>query len=502
MDEPIELNSISDMTLINADKVAFDRARVSISNEAAERIARGRARFERFMDTKGGYVYGATTAPGARAKVVLSPDEASRQGLTLRNFVPIQAGIAREMLSERCVRLAVYARLSNAMTGAGKLRTDTVQAVANLLNAVPPVPLQGVSCSGEVMPLTWLMAPLADLPLARGEAMALINGSPFSTAMACDVALTAARRVRVAEHIFALSVEASGCPAAHFDRRLAEGWKDPYYEQSLNDLHNILKDSVRNQLNYQAPTSWRVLPNVLASALRAIAEMSQAAELGLQSLKDNPTFVQSTASDAEDVVISSGGYHDHRAAKAIDQINSALIDLCVLSSRQVAHLLDGGGLGLPPLLARTGDGVGAEYLVWGMTEPLEAARCSAGATTLNMGLQDPAGNQSDVVSLAFTAYGKHREVVRSVDACFASLAVAAMLALRFRDNVEVSMKSAFNRHIHDIMRSAAAPADAVGEPLRRINTLLQTSADHLPTVQFAQMFLDVATATSPATLRI
>src|SRR5712672_853131 len=139
MDEPVVLNSISDMTLVNADKVAFDRAQVKISNDAAERIAGGRARFERFMDAKGGYVYGATTAPGARAKVVLSPEEAGRQGRTLRSFVPIQAGIAREMLSERCVRLAVYARLSNAMTGAGKLRANTVQAIANLLDSVPPV---------------------------------------------------------------------------------------------------------------------------------------------------------------------------------------------------------------------------------------------------------------------------------------------------------------------------------------------------------------------------
>jgi histidine ammonia-lyase len=492
MDEPVVLNSISDMTLVNADKVAFNRTQVKISNEAAERIAGGRARFERFMDAKGGYVYGATTAPGARAKVVLSPEEASRQGRTLRSFVPIQAGIAGEMLSERCVRLAVYARLTNAMTGTGKLRADTVQAVANLLDAVPPVPLQGVSCSGEVMPLTWLMAPLADLPLARGEAMALINGSPFSTAMACDVALTAARRVRVAEHIFALSIEAAGCPAAHLDLRLAAGWKDPYYKQSLNNLHDILKDSVRNQLNYQAPTSWRVLPNVLASALRAVADVSQAAELGLQSLKDNPTFVQSAESADDDVVISSGGYHDHCAAKAIDQINSVLTDLCVLASRQVVHLLDGGGLGLPPLLARAGDGVGTEYLSWGMTEPLVAARRCAEATTLDIGLQDPAGNQSDIASLAFTAYGKHREVARSVDACFASLALAAMLALQFRDSVEVSVKRSFNRNIHDIMCSAAVPADVVGEPLRRVNALLQTYADDLPTVQFARMFLDEA----------
>src|SRR6202022_758710 len=102
------------------------------------------------------------------------------------------------MLSEQCVRLAVFARLSNALTGSGKMRVCTAQAVTDLLNRLPSVPIQAMACSGEVLPLTWLVAPLADLPLEIGEAMALINGSPFATAMACDVALTTARRVQVA----------------------------------------------------------------------------------------------------------------------------------------------------------------------------------------------------------------------------------------------------------------------------------------------------------------
>jgi histidine ammonia-lyase len=382
----------------------------------------------------------------------------------------------------------VFARLSNAMTGSGKLRLGTVQAVVNLLKAVPPVPKQAVACSGEVMPLTWLMAPLADLPLAIGEAMALINGSPFATAMACDVALTTGRRLRLAEHIFALSVEAAECPAAHLDRRLADGWKDPYYRQSLNNLHEILKDSERRQLKHQAPTSWRVLPNVLASALRAVADVSQSAEIGLQSLKDNPTFIQDVVSGDNDVVLSSGGYHDHRAAKTIDEVNSTLTDLCVLASRQVVHLLDGGGLGLPPLLARSTEGVGTEYLAWGMTEPLAAARRAAEATTLDIGLQDPAGNQSDIASLAFIAYGKHREIARSFDACFAALAISATLALEFRNGTKAIAKRPFGQHICSITRSAARSVEVVGEPLRQANELVRACADDMATAQFARMF--------------
>jgi len=462
--ERILLRSLSDMTLANAERLAFDGARIELCDEAKANIARGRARFEAYMGTTGGYVYGSTTAPGSRGKVMLSERESRRQGATLRDFIALKPGPGGEMLPARCVRLAVFARLSNAMTGCGKLRPDTAEAVADLLDALPPVPMQAVACSGEVMPLTWLMEPLAELPLAMGEAMALINGSPFATAMACDVALTAGRRVRLAEQMFALSIEAAQCPAGHFDRRLADRWLDPCYGQSLDRIGALLRGSARTQLEHQAPTSWRVLPNVLAHALQALAEVSRSAQVGLQSLKDNPTFLQNAANSGEDAVVSSGGYHDHRAAKAIDQINSALTDLCVLASRQVAHLLDGAGLGLPPLLARTGDGVG---------------------------LHDPAGNQSDIASLGFIAYGKHRMLARAFDACFASLGMTAALALEFRDVPLPHALRALGERLANAVRSSPRRIDVVGEPLRQFRTLLRASAEEMTCTDFTAFIPNV-----------
>lgn len=486
MTERIVLRSLSDMTLANAERVAFDGATIELGADAEAIIAEGRSRFEAYIDNKGGYVYGSTTAPGSRAKAVLSEQDSRRQGATLRNFISLKAGPGGEMLAERCVRLAIFARLSNAMTGSGKLRPATVRAVANLLQAPPEVPLQSVACSGEVMPLGWLAAPLADLPLAIGEAMALINGSPFATAMVSDVALTTRRRIQLTERVLALSIEAAQCPAGHFDRRLADRWLDPYYKESLDRLHALLGDSQRRQLQHQAPTSWRVIPNVLASALQALAEGSRSAEIGLQSLKDNPTFLRPEAGGDEDAVVSSSGYHDHRAAKAIDQINSALVDLCVLASRQVAHLLDGGSLGLPPLLARDGDGVGVEYLAWGLTEPLATARRAADATTLDVGLHDPAGNQSDIASLAFIAYGKHRLVARSFDACFASLAITASLALGFRGTRPPTALLPLALRLEAVIRTAARRIDAVGEPLRQCQALLHTYFEEMTSAESAE----------------
>jgi histidine ammonia-lyase len=478
------------MTLATAERLAFDRAQVELGEEALSLIARGRVRFENYLAKKGGYIYGSTTAPGSRAKVMLGQEAVEQQGQTLRNFISLRAGVGGEMLPERCVRLAAFARLSNSMTGCGKLRVETAQAIAALLRAPPAVPLQSVACSGEVMPLTWLMAPLAELPLAVGEAMALVNGSPFATAMACDVALTAGRRIKLAERIFALSIEAAECPAAHFEQRLGDCWPDPHYKESLGRLNKLLADSQRKQLKHQAPTSWRVLPNVLASALQALEEASRAAQIGLQALKDNPTFLCGDEDGEHDLVVSSGGYHDHRAGRAIDQVNSVLMDLCVLASRHVAHLLDGTGLGLPALLAHLGDRVGAEYLSWGMIEPLATARAAAVPTTLDVGVHDPAGGQSDIASLGFIAYGKHRAVARSFDVCFASLGIAVALALDFRDAPLPSALQAFGGRLREIAKTAARRSDASGEPLRTYYALLGAAGDEMNGAEFAQFVSD------------
>ena len=474
------------MTLATAERVGFDRARVELGEEAVSLIGRGRVRFENYLAKKGGYIYGSTTAPGSRAKVVLSQDAVEQQGQTLRSFISLRAGVGGEMLSERCVRLALLARLSNSMTGCGKLRVETAQAIAALLQAPPAVPLQGVACSGEVMPLTWLMSPLAELPLGVGEAMALVNGSPFATAMACDVALTAGRRIKLAERIFGLSIEAAECPAAHFEPRLGDHWPDPHYKESLGRLHALLAGSQRRELKHQAPTSWRVLPNVLASALQALEEVSRAAQIGLHAVKDNPTFLCGDEDGEHDLVVSSGGYHDHRAGKAIDQVNSVLTDLCVLASRHVAHLLDGVGLGLPALLAQPGDRAGAEYLSWGMIEPLATARAAGAPTTLDVSVHDPAGGQSDIASLGFIAYGKHRAVARSFDTCFASLGIAVALALDFREAPLPNALQPFGAQLREIAKTAARRSDASGEPLRKFHALFRAACDEMTGAQFAE----------------
>jgi hypothetical protein len=105
-----------------------------------------------------------------------------------------------------------------------------------------------------------------------------------------------------------------------------------------------------------------------------------------------------------------------------------------------------------------------------------------------VGLQDPAGNQSDIPSLGFIAYGKHREVANSFDACFATLAITATLALEFRKGIKPS-RTNWGQQIYDLVHSTPRAVDVVGEPLRRAKELIRVCADEMPTAQFAEAMI-------------
>jgi histidine ammonia-lyase len=488
MVEPVVLRSLFDMTLANAQRVAFDRAPIVVSEEARRVVTHGRLRFEQYLLRVGGTIYGSTTAAGARARGELSQEDAKQRAQSIRSYGAVMAGLGGDTIPERCMRLVVLARLTNSMTGRGKLRPETVQSIAEMALEPPPVPLRTSAGSGEVIPLTWLAAPLADFPLQIGEPMGLVNGSPFATAMVCDVALTLRRRLQIAEMIFALSIEASACPATHFDPRLGDYWPDPYYQKALRRLSELLADSRRKQLTHQAPTSWRVLPNVLASAMQALDECSTAADISLRALKDNPTFLFDDVEGRADTVVSSGGYHDHRSAKAIDQANSVMFDMTVLASRQIGRFLDGEGLGLPPLLGCLGERAGMEYVAWGLTGPLASARRAAEPTNLDLSLHDPVGNQSDIASLAIVAYGKHLDAALAWDDSLATLATISILALDFRNSPLPRALACFCEPLLNIVHAARDRTDAGGEALRSIRELLRQWAEDWPTEQFSGLF--------------
>jgi histidine ammonia-lyase len=231
-----------------------------------------------------------------------------------------------------------------------------------------------------------------------------------------------------------------------------------------------------------------VLPNVLAGASQALGECAAAAAIALRALKDNPTFLFDDTGEREDAVVSSGGFHDHRSAKAIDQANSVMLDIAVVAARQVDRFLDGEGLELPPLLDCIDERAGIEYVAWGLTGPLASARRAAEPTTLDLGAHDPAGNQSDITGLTFLAYEKHLDAARAWDDCVSTLALIAILALDLRNGSLPPALRAFCEPLIEIARSGGDRTDAGGAPLRQIREVVRRCAEDLSNAEFMALF--------------
>lgn len=467
----ITIDGLDDLTLDVAWRVGFDACGVTFSDATVERMRRGRAAFERYLESdRTQFVYGTTTAPGGRAKTRIGTPDQDSQGQTLWTYVPRCAGTGGKFLPERTVRLIVLARLVNFVGTSGHVRPETARWVAGLLNGpMPAVPFASATGPGEVMPLSHLYQSLEEIPLAPGEAMDLVNGSPCATAMVAEAALTARRRLRLAERVFALAIEGANAPLDHYDPALKALTADPDHRLALDRIAALLADTPNTvRLPHQAPVSWRIWPTVLATAIHAMRRAERVAMHSLRSVADNPVFVEPSREHAQGRALSTGGFHNHQAGRAIDGLNAAWADLCVLGAKQASRLLDGTPFGLPPFLVLEGSGVvGTEFFAWMQNSHAERAGQAAAPAVLSLGIEDPVGGQSDVASRGFIAYERHLEASDALDASLAVLAVVASQALF----VSSRGPAPALREFHERIVHLAPPI--TGETIRDLGPALQ-----------------------------
>jgi histidine ammonia-lyase len=323
-----------------------------------------------------------------------------------------------EPLPERVTRAIALARLANFLGGHAAVRALVPQAVVDMLNAgtLPVVPAQSNGGSGEILALGRLFYELSDrIELTAKERMALINGSPCAAALLADGALTGRCRLRVAEHVFAAIVQATGAPGEHYAADLEELWGDEHEAKALRSLRELTGEPSGAQQHHQASVSLRILPRLLGAARRAQAAIERAAGVSLSSVTDNPVFLAPSTRHPEGAIYSTGGYHNAQAAPTLDALSFAHADLCQLAQRLSDHLFYNSA---------TAPHIGADE--W-TVKPLhmaingwaEEARATAVPTLLSLG----AFGQNDVPELAFLAWRKAAAVSRCLDGALTGLAV-------------------------------------------------------------------------------
>src|SRR2546421_207612 len=104
-----------------------------------------------------------------------------------------------------------------------------------------------------------------------GRGWRVITGSRGAAALAADVPRHARNRLRLAEAIFALSIEALAAPLDAYDEALDDLRGDEAERTVLHHLRDHLSGAVTSgRLAHQAPVSYRILPQVLGQAQRAV----------------------------------------------------------------------------------------------------------------------------------------------------------------------------------------------------------------------------------------
>lgn len=425
------VNRRADFTLGSFRRVAFGREEVEIGPAAREAMAAARRGFLALLDSdRTAFIYGITTRPGAEVATAVPPERQREHARLFR--AESGYGFGGGCHSEQAVRGMVFARLVDFVEGHAKVRPELAERVAALLRApLPCVPLDGQAGPGEVLPLLYLTGWLGDLEFEEGEGLALVNGSPYSTAVLADAAVRAGNRLGQAEAVFALSADAFRAPLEAYDEALDDLWADQYQVAALRALRAQLAGAeAADRLSHQAPVSFRILPRLFGEARRAVAEAERAAAAALRSVSVNPVYFLPGPGHPLGRMASNGGFHNAAVCPVLQSLSSCWAELALTAERHVACFHRGSAYGLPHLLSppgyRAGIGGPVNLFGWVATGYVETARAAASPVLMPAVVVDP---QNDLATATSLAHRKERDAGAAFDGALAILALVASQAL-------------------------------------------------------------------------
>lgn len=350
-------------------RLARGQLRPTLASGARDRIKRSADVMARLHD-RGDAIYGVTTSVGGSVGTAV-PKEHSAD-LSLNVLRMHGCGFGR-FLDEEESAAVIAVRLSSLSNGMSGIRLEVAERLVEQLDArlLPQIPSEGsVGASGDLTPLSYLAASLvgerevsfkgeirnarevldevglAPLRLEPKEALALMNGTSVSTALACLAWHRARRLARVAGTLTAATSLAIDGNPMHFDDRI-HGAKPHIGQRTAaawirQDLEGMAESSVSSRL--QDRYSVRCAPHVLGVLVDALRWSQEALEVELNGVSDNPII------DAEhEQILHGGNFYGGHVAHACDNLKMAVANVACLLDRQVMLLCNPAeNAGLPP----------------------------------------------------------------------------------------------------------------------------------------------------------
>jgi histidine ammonia-lyase len=428
------------------DRIVLDGEHVALEPGALARLQATRARMLAHVAT-GVPAYGVTRGLGHLVGVPVSTDDQAELQASL--LTARAAGFA-EPLPPEIVRGAMVVRLAGFLHGPSGVSASLCQVIAERLNESwsPVVPSGPFGAAGEIGPLAHLFQTLtgegtvlvdgkvvaaADALAAAGtepyepqpkEGLALINGSPFATALGIALAERAERLVQAATTTAALWVVLTRSGARALSPRVGALTHDAFALQVQVRLASLLEGADVWGERSQPPVSARIVPQVHGAAFRTLAGLDALLDARLRGTTDSPVYLHADAGD-ETGFYPSGAFHALDVVLGLESLADAVCHVLNLLEKRLHRLLDARFSGLPDQLTMR-PGVQAGVVALHKTVAGLAAEARTLAMPASLAAIDTSSGQEDVQSFTFLVAAR---VGRLLDALEEALA-CELVALR------------------------------------------------------------------------
>ncbi|ASO22456.1 histidine ammonia-lyase [Actinoalloteichus hoggarensis] len=455
--------------------------------------------------------YGVSTGFGALATRHIPPE---RRADLQRSLVRSHAAGAGDPVEPEVVRAMMLLRLRTLAAGHSGVRSETVDALAALLNAglTPVVHEHGsLGCSGDLAPLAAIALTLMGegevhdaagrrvptatafaehglraITLREKEGLALTNGTDGMLGMLVLAAADLAAALDVVDVTAAMSIEALLATDRVFAPELQALRPHPGQARSAARLTALLAES-EIVASHRGPDcnrvqdaySLRCAPQVHGAARDTLSHAELVADRELASVVDNPVVL------ADGRVESNGNFHGAPVGYVLDFLAVPVADVASMAERRTDRLLDvHRSHGLPPFLAAD-PGVDSGYMIAQYTQAAVVSELKRLASPASVDSIPSSGMQEDHVSMGWSAARKLRSGLDGLHTVLAVELLAAARALDLRAPLRPSPATGaavalLRRHVPGIGPDRhLAPDIAVARELVTSGALLDAVTPHL-----------------------
>ncbi|MEZ4943414.1 MAG: histidine ammonia-lyase [Saprospiraceae bacterium] len=425
---------------------------LELSDEARRRVRHCRTYLENKLEHANDLYYGINTGFGSLCNIRISDGDIEQ---LQHNLLVSHAAGTGDPVPEEIVRIMLLLKAQSLCYGFSGVREVVVDRLLDFFNAgIYPVvyELGSLGASGDLAPLAHLSLPLAGMsevwyenrrqradvvlqlrgwePLTfkAKEALAMLNGTQFSTAYATWCLLESRRLTAQADLNAAIGFDAFNCRLSPLNELIHQIRPHAGQLAVAASLRRWLAGSAiaeAEKTSVQDPYSFRCVPQVHGTSRDAITHIEQMVLTELNSVTDNPNVFP----DA-DLILSGGNFHAQPLALPLDYLALALAELGNIAERRIYQLI-GGQRGLPDFLTKN-PGLHSGMMI--------AQYTAAAIVSQNKTLCMPASadsivscnGQEDHVSMAANAATKARRVVQNLERLLAVEFMVAVQALEFR----------------------------------------------------------------------